>query len=290
MAGQPAALPVGRRPPSLWQRLGALYARRETIVFLTMSNLKSGHRDKVLGNLWNLLDPLMFMLVYYFVFGVLFRLAGGGRDAQFMLYILIAVLVWRFVQGAVSQGATCIRGNRGLIHEINFPKGVFPVSVALSRFYDLLWGLLVLLVAMIVTGTWPTLHALWLPVLLLLTFLFVMGLVFIVAFLGVFFADTSNVLEVVLRLLFYLSPIFYYVRPKPGLDPEHVFLHNHPTLWQVYMLNPIAVLFECVRDVLLWGDSPEPRMMIYLAAVSIGLCVIGFVVFSRGEGTFAKYI
>jgi ABC-type polysaccharide/polyol phosphate export permease len=246
----------------------------------------------VLGHLWNLLDPLLFMLVYFLVFGVLFGLSdtGRGRSSQFMLYILIGILPWRFIQTTVAQSALCIRGNRGLIHEINFPKAVFPISVTLSRLYDLAWGLIVVVVFLLITGKWPTIQYLWLPLLIALTLLFVQGLSFIVAYLGAFFADTTNVVNVLLGLLFYTSPIFYYVRWKPGISENQVFLANHETIRFWYMMNPIACFYECYRDALLWGDAPEPALLLRAALFSVGICLVGFAVFVRGEGKFAKYI
>jgi lipopolysaccharide transport system permease protein len=279
-------------PRSFLDNLNRLVARRETIRYLTTSNLKSGHRDKVLGHLWYLLDPLAFMLVYYLVFGVLFNLAGGGRDADFMLYILSGILIWRFFSGTVSQGANCIRGNRGLIHEINFPKAVFPVSVTLARAYDLVWGLAVYVVATMVAGEQPTLTVLWVPPLLLLLLMFVMGMTFITAFLGVYFADTTNVLDVALRLGFYCSPIFYYVRPKESLPADVVFLspQKNEQIWNLYMSNPVACFFECFRDAILWHETPDMELFGYAATVSVVVWIVGFILFSRSEGAFAKYI
>ena len=118
---------VSAKPASLRDRLRGLYARRETIRYLVTANLKAGHRDKVLGNLWNLLDPLLSLSVYYLVFGVLFRQASGGAG-NYLVYLFIGILSWRFLDGAVSQAVNSIRGNRGLVHEINFPKAVFPIS------------------------------------------------------------------------------------------------------------------------------------------------------------------
>jgi len=244
----------------------------------------------VLGHLWNILDPLMFMLVYYFVFGVLFKLAGGGRSLEFMLYILVGLMIWRFISSTIGQAANCIRGNRGLIHEINFPKAVFPVSVTFSRLYDFLWGTIVILVFLVLAGTRPTLQLLWLPLLVGLMLLFTTGAALVVAYLGAFFADTTNVLNVLLRLLFYCSPIFYYVRPKPGVPESDVFLYDHQTVHTLYMLNPIACFYESFRDALLWGEMPEARMLSYMLTVSVGVCLIGFAIFTRGEGKFAKYI
>lgn len=290
MAADTTIAPVTTGGSSVVERFRQLWARRETVRYLTSSNLKAGHRDKVLGHFWNLLDPLLYMLVYYFVFGVLLKLAGGGRTVDSMLYILIGVMTFRFISSTINQAANCIRGNRGLIHEINFPKAVFPVSGALAHLYDYVWGLIVILVLLTMAGIWPTVQVLWLPLLIALMYLFTLGAAFVVAYLGAFFADTTNVVNVALRLLFYCSPIFYHVRPKPGINPDSVFLGDHKTIHDVYMLNPITCFFETFRDVLLWGDMPEPGMLLYTAAISIGFCLVGFVIFTRGEGKFAKYI
>jgi len=291
---------VRAKAPSVLECLRRLCARRETVRYLTTSNLKAGHRDKVLGHLWNVLDPLMFMLVYYFVFGVLFKQAGRGRTAEFMLYILVGVLTWSFIQGTINQSANCVRGNRGLIHEINFPKSVFPVSVMFARLYDFAWGLVVLVVFLLVGGIWPTLHYLWVPLLVLVAAMLAMGVAFIVSYLGAFFADTTNVVGVALRLLFYCSPIFYFVRDEKRMElneqgvmeevVKYGALFHDPTYWKIYMMNPIACLFECFRDAMLWGRAPEAGLLLYAAAVSVVVCVVGFAVFTRGEGKFAKYI
>jgi len=285
--------------PDLTERFRRLWTRRNTIRYLTSSNLKAGHRDKVLGHLWNLLDPMMFMLVYYFVFGVLFGLAGGGRSADFMLYILIGVLTFSFISGTVQQATMCVRGNRGLILEINFPKAVFPISVSLARLYDYLWGLIVLFLFLMIARVWPTVHYLWLPVLLAITVLFTTGAAMITAYLGTFFADTSNVVSVVLRLMFYCSPIFYFVRDEVRIEEvdgvvRTVVKHSamfHTDLYRlIYMSNPIAALFECYRDALLWGRAPDPHLMGYTGALSIIIFLVGFSIFTRGEGRFAKYL
>ncbi len=275
------------RGDGLLQRLAALYVRRETIRFLVHSNLKAGHRDKFLGRVWSLLDPLLFMLVYLVVFGLFFGQARSGDQTQiadFIIYLLCGVLSWRFFEGSVSAATGCIRANRGLIHEINFPKAVFPVSLCLSRLSDFLWGLVVLFgAALILARDHLSLQLLWFPGLVLLQVCFTLGLAFFVAFLGAFFADTANVVGVVLRLWFYLSPVFYKVSPAEGGIIDERYLP-----W--YMLNPIACFFEAYRDSLLRADMPDAGRTLYLAVVSLATLIGGFAVFSRGEGHFAKYV
>jgi ABC-type polysaccharide/polyol phosphate export permease len=289
MAADPVQFAPVASDAGLLERFRQLYARRETIIYLATRHLKAGHRDKVLGHLWNLLDPLMFMLVYFFVFGVLFGLirgSGSGRSFDFMLYILVGILVFRFVFGTASQSANAIRSNRGLIQEINFPKAIFPIAAVFARLYDFMWGMVVLVVIMLLGGYWPTVHFLWLFLLVTLMILFTVGASLIMSCLGAFFADMPNVMAVAWRLVFYTSPVFYYVR---DCGPHKAMLKN-ATVKFFYMLNPLACFIECSRDAVLWGQVPELKYLIYVAVVSLVVGVVGFAIFTRAEGRFAKYI
>jgi len=266
---------------TITRSIAELVSRWETVRFLVAGNLKAGHREKVLGHVWNLLDPLLFVGVYYVVFGLLFGQAERGRGT-FIVYLAIGVLAWRFFDATVSQATLCIKANRGLIHEIAFPKAVFPVAVSLSRLYDFLWGVVVLLAIVQCTGFALTAHVLWLPPLLALHLLFAMGIAFFAACLGAFFADTANVAGVLLRLWMYASPTFYYARGEHALIPER--------FQGIYMMNPMACVLEGYRDALLWGRMPDPAMLLYMLVASLAVLLAGFAVFTFGEGRFAKYI
>ena len=93
-----------------------------------------------------------------------------------------------------------------------------------------------------------------------------------------------------MRLMFYCSPIFYFVRETPGAPGAFNVMAKHDTVQFFYLLNPIASLLECYRDALLWGVAPEARLLWYVTWISAALCVAGFALFSRGEGKFAKYV
>jgi ABC-type polysaccharide/polyol phosphate export permease len=263
-------------------RLRELYARRETILYLVSSNLKAGHRNKALGNLWNLLDPLLSLTVYFVVFGILFQQATRGRSGNYLIYLFTGVLTFRFLDGTIHQAVNCIRGNRGLINEINFPKAIFPLSISLSRLYDFLWGLVVLVVAMLITRQPLTWQALWVLPLTVVELVFFTGLAYIVAYLGAFFADTANISTVALRLLFYFSPVLYYVQGRhTRVPPEYLSL---------YMLNPMACLLEGFHDVLVRQQAPDHGYLLYVAAFALVTLLAGYGIFSRGEGKFAKYV
>ncbi len=282
-AAQPILPPS---PPGPLDALRRLYGRRETVRYLVAGNLKADHRDKLLGRLWSLLDPLLFMLVYLVVFGFLFDQARAGTHGtiEFIIYLLPGVLAWRFLDGTINAATGCIRSNRGLVHEINFPKSVFPLSLCLARLSDFIWGIGVMLALVaILSFRHITVYLAWLPLIVLVQCAFVLGLAFVVAWLGAFFADTANIVSVVLRMWFYASPVFYRISKAEGGIVPHEYL-------PYYMLNPIACFFECYRDCTLRMQAPDATYLGYAAGVSALVLVLGFSMFSRGEGQFAKYI
>ncbi|MFP6639419.1 MAG: hypothetical protein VCC04_04175, partial [Myxococcota bacterium] len=148
------------------------------------------------------------------------------------------------------------------------------------------WGLLVLLGVVWATTDSPfTLQILWLPLIIGLQFLLCLGLAFWVAYFGAIFADTQNIVAVGTRLLFFLSPIFYFARSRdghPGIVPERYL--------DLYYLNPLAGLLDSYRDSILWGSTPTGANLYYVAGLAGGSLLLGFWLFSRGEGRFAKYL
>lgn len=282
----PEAL-VPSPPPAPWSPLANLrrvFERGETIRILTRSQLAAGHRDKVLGNVWSLLDPLATLAVYYLVFGIGFRQAAGA-PREFVLYLFVGIVVWRFVADSIGQATGCLRSQRGLILAADFPKAVIPISICLARLYDLLWSLAVAAVAAGLLGVRFGVALLWLPLALALAFALTLGLSFGVARAGLFFGDTANVVGAGLRLWVLASPIFYFARDEHGgrsIIP--------PGLRDYYMLNPIAGLLESFRAPLIWQASPRPDDLAWVAACAGGALVAGFWYFSRAEGRYAKFV
>lgn len=283
MATQPAVAAGAPAAPGYFEKLQELFRRRETIRFLVRSSLEAGDRDKVLGRIWSLLDPILFMLVYLVVFGYSFRQIKTS-PTEFVVYLLCGVLSWRFFESAIIQATGCIRSNRGLIHEINFPKAVFPTSVCLSKLSDFFWGLIVLFAVVICFHPMSISPQMaWLPVVVGIQLLFTLGACFVVAVFGAYFADTANIVAAVMKFWFYFSPVFYRIpKSNGGAVPDDY-------IW-LYMLNPIACFFEAYRNCLLRGEAPNLNQLAYTLAISIALFFGGFAVFIRGEGQFAKYV
>ncbi len=256
----------------------------ETIRLLTSTQLKAGNRDKLLGYLWSLFDPLLTLAVYYLVFGIGFRQAGDA-PGEFVLYLFTGIVAWRFFGDSVAQATGCLRSNRGLILASNFPKAVIPVSICIARTYDLLWAMLVVLGIAWWSGNPPGVSLLWLPGILAIQFMLTLGVALLIAHLGLFFADTANLIAAFLRLWVLVSPIFYFAKSehgRVGIIP--------PELIDYYMLNPIAGLLGAYRSILIWSEPPNLAELGYVAGFAVVTLVGGFVLFARGEGMFAKYV
>jgi len=276
---------------SVTEQVAELVERRNVIWHFVLSELKSEHRDKLLGNLWHLIDPLAFMLVYYAVWAVIL----GRRGPDFMAYLFVGIICYQFYQSSVVRAAQILRSHVGLIRGVYFPKAALPTAVVLSQLYGFLCGLAVLGLLMVFflinQARMPPeqlaevhhplsvgLNLLWLPLVTGIECLFCLGSSYLFAIAGVWFRDMPNVMAFVLRLSFYLSPIFYYPEDLP--ERFRVF----------YLANPFSHFFGIMRGALIYNRPPSLEGMLYLTGISLAVLVIGLAVFFRREGTVVKHL
>jgi ABC-type polysaccharide/polyol phosphate export permease len=276
---------------SVMADLKELIQRRSVLLHFVTTDLKTGHRNKVLGNLWQLMDPLAFMLVYYAVWSMIL----GKRGPDFTAYLLSGIITYRAFQDSVVASSGVMRGHARLIREVYFPKAALPAALVISRLYDFVWalGALLLLEAYLIYRqahltaeqaarvTHPIAlgaNVLWLPTVVALLFMFALGFSYLAAVAGALFRDTPNILSFVLRLWFYLSPLFYY--------PENV----PRRIWFLYRINPFTHFFRLFRASLIYDKPPGMDGTLYIAGLSVAVLVVGFIVFSKYEGAVVKQL
>lgn len=278
---------------SAFADLRELTDRRAVITQFVLEELKSGHRDKVLGNLWQLIDPLALMMVYF----VVWSLVLGTRPPDFMAYLLSGIITFRMFQGSVVGSSSVLRSQARLIREVYFPKTALPAAITLARLYDFMWSLtaLSMVLALLLyrqAHMAPGMAArishplafgwnvLWLPVGVAVLFVFSLGCSYFMAVAGALFRDTGNILHFVFRMWLYLSPLFYYEEHVPKIGGFHLF----------YRINPFTHLFRMVRNSLIYDKPPTLDGTIYAAAVSLVALAFGFWLFSRCEGAIVKQL
>lgn len=269
---------------------------RDLLYNLVVRDLKVRYKHSVLGFFWSLLNPLLLMAVFTFVFTAL--LPSDKTRPAFHIFFLCALLPWNWCSTSVSGTLASIVGNGHLIKKVYFPREMLPISIVLSNMINYMLSLPALFVFMLIfrpegLGTpfsqdpaaCPNVcinaHLLWLPVLILTQALFLMGLGFFLGALNVFFRDTSVLVEVGLSAWFFLTPIIYDAKDVAG-----GFVN-----W-MYWLNPMASIIANYRDIFYYNDplSPDPGFMLRTLVTCVIMFVLGYFFFMRLSRNFGEEI
>jgi ABC-type polysaccharide/polyol phosphate export permease len=262
-------------------------SRRRLVRYLVQADAKKKGADTFLGNLWWIMDPLLQMGVYV----VFVSLILSVKTPDYPLFILSAILPWKWFNSSLTDAAGSVVSQDKLIKQIQFPKIVLPVAATTAGVVGFLFGLIPLAGIMLLYGHRISPFVLLIPVIAFVQYVFTLGMAFLVSAVNVFFRDLGNVLRHVLRLWFYLSPALYSMST---LDASNTFQSN-PVLRTVAHANPFAVLFESYRAVI-YGKpngpphAPDFQSLLLLLGASVLLIALGAVVFKRLEPTFAKVL
>lgn len=249
---------------------------RHALWLLATRDLKKRYSTSALGYIWSILDPLLMAAVYWFVFSVIF---GRGIDSEdpYIVFLLTALLPWTWFNGAVSDATRAFSFEAKLIRSTTIPRTIWVASLVLSKGIEFLASIPVLALFAIFGGA--TLHwqvVYWIPAIIVqavLTF----GVGLIVAPLVVFLTDLHRAVKLILRVLFYASPIVYGVSSLPH------------ALQSVAAFNPLTGIFSMYRAAFYPGELDLPAVGVG-ALVSLVLLGIGFIVFRRSERAVLKEI
>jgi ABC-2 type transport system permease protein len=241
---------------------------------LIARDLKVRYKRSALGILWTMLNPLLMMIIFTIVFAHVLRV----QVEHFAVYFLSAFVLWNFFAQATSWSTGCLLSYGPLIKKIYVPKSIFVLATVLAGTVNLLISLVPLALIMVVVGH-PFHPALaFLPVPILLTTLFALGLSLALAPLCVMFADIVQIYQAVLTAWMYLTPIIY---PLTALPPGYRSL---------ILMNPMTHLVEAFRTPIYQGAVPSAHVMISATVAGVGTLVLGWLVFARYSDRVAYYI
>lgn len=260
--------------------LGQIWRHRVMVSGLVRRDLQSRYAGSALGMVWTLLQPLLYLCVYLVVFSWILRVkfTEGGESGDFALYLVAGLLPWLAFNDGVLRAAGSVVENAGLVKGVSFPAVVLVASSILASIANLLIGFSVFLVVLLLTGhlSWPGL--LFLPLLVFLQTVFAFGLGLFAASLYTFLRDLMPVLQLVLTVWFYLTPIIY----PPSYVPEHIA--------PVVVLNPFTPLVTAYRVTLLEGILPSGGDLSLVAAWTVVIVILGSLIFTRVEPGFAEVL
>ena len=240
-----------------------LYSYRALIYHLIIRNVTSRYKRSILGVAWTLLDPLVTMGIMAIIFSTIF----GRSMKAYPVFLFSALVIWNFIQQASTGAIVDLLNGGWLMGKIYMPRTIFTLTAIGSNLVNFFYSLLPLVLLMLVFKIPLTPALLFVPVALLLTLLFTLGLGLLFSAFSVFFADMLNIHSILMRLLIYLSGVFYTVDNLPE--------HFRPLI----LINPTYNLITLFRDPIYFGTLPDLWTMAYAATWSIGLFAIGLIVF-----------
>jgi len=224
--------------PSLARYLAMLWQRRHFIVGYATARNVSMYTDAKLGQIWQVLTPLLNAGVYYLIFGLLFQAARGVQN--YPAFLVAGVFVFAFTERSIVTGSNVMRANLQLIRALYFPRASLPLAYVIVELQQMLIGMVVLIPIMLIYGEYPSWYWLLIIPAVLLQTMFNVGAALIVARLGGSIADVSELIPFFLRITRYFCGVMYLIIT---LAPAR----DHDWIGKVLSLNPPAAFISLVR-------------------------------------------
>jgi len=263
------------------QMISSLWRNADLLKVLVKREVLGRYRGSVIGILWSFFNPLLMLAVYTFVFGVVLKArwnVESNSHTEFALVLFAGLIVFNFFAECVTRSPQLILSNVNYVKKVVFPLEILPcVALGSAAFHALVsWS--VWIAAYVVLFGVPHLTVLLLPLVMLPLVLFILGVTWWLASLGVYLRDVSQIVGILVMVLMFLSPIFYPISALPEGFRRFV------------ILNPLTTVVEQTRDVMYWGRFPDWAMFGVAFAVGMITAWLGFVWFQRTRKGFADVV
>jgi teichoic acid transport system permease protein len=279
----------GLRPstirPTLGSYLRQVWERRHFIVSYATARNVSMYTEARLGQLWQVLTPLLNSAVYYLIFGILFRANRG--IGNYTAYLVTGVFIFAFTERSIQVGSNVMRGNMTLIRALHFPRACLPLAYVLVELQQLLLSMLVLFAIVLGTGEPLTWYWLLLAPVLLFQSMFNIGAALIMARVGASTQDVSQLVPFLLRVWRYFCGVMYSIASLPATLPE----------WakDALSVNPAAVYISLTRYAIMASqraDAPRivPARELWLAGAGWAVLALaaGVLYFWQAEARYGR--
>ena len=269
------------RPPSIFgfnllANLSKLLQYKDLVWTLSLHRIKVRYKQSVLGILWAFLQPISMMLVFTFIFSLIARMPSDG--IPYSIFAFTALLPWNYFSTSVSNGTSSLVKDAQFVTKVYFPREILPITYIVAALFDFAIALILLAGLMIYYQVALTANVLYvLPIFLVLT-CFALAISFMFSATQVRFRDIGMAVPLLLQLWLFATPVIYP-------------LNAVPARWRsFYALNPMVGIIESFRQVVLKGEPPDMRSLMFSAVVSVTLLFVSYLYFKRVEATMADFV
>lgn len=256
--------------------LRELYQYRELLKTNIKKDIRGRYKGSVLGVLWTFLNPLLQVFVYYIVFPYLMR---GAAIPNYLVYLITGLIPWTFFLTTVSQGTTAIKANAGILKKVYFPREILLFSQVCSGWVNFMISCIIILIFCLIFGVGISIQLLVVPLISLIEGLLILGIIFILSAVNVYVQDIEYIVQFVLNMLFYGTPVLYSLSQFSGA--------NH-ILYSLIAYNPVTILIDAYRDCFLYHVWPNWIGLGAVLLLSVIVIIVGRMVFRKLERGFAE--
>lgn len=266
---------------SLGEMVSGFWRNRSLIKTFVEREVVGRYRGSLMGILWSFFNPLLMLIVYTFVFGVVFKsrwTPGSDSKTEFALVLFAGLIVFNFFAECVNRSPNLILSNVNYVKKVVFPLEILPwVALGSAAFHALVsWA--VWIIGYIAFFGVPHVTILLLPLTMLPLMFFIMGITWWLASLGVYLRDVSQFVGIFVTVLMFLSPIFYPATNLPDLAQRFI------------IFNPLTIAVEQVREVAFLGHYPDLKKLGISFLAGILVAWLGFAWFQKTRKGFADVI
>jgi lipopolysaccharide transport system permease protein len=261
--------------------LGSIWRHRGLILAMVRREVSGRYRGSLLGIFWSLVQPLLMLTVYTFVFSVVFKArwrSGSDSQTEFALVLFAGLIVFNLFAECMNRAPGLVLSQPNFVKKVVFPLEIVPVISLGAALFHAGMSLIVWLVAYVFFWGLPHPTVLLFPVVLFSLACFVLGVSWVLASLGVYVRDVAQLVGMVTTVLMFLSPIFFPVDALPA------------RFQPLFLLNPLTPAIEQARDLLFWGRIPNPWAMLSFLSVGVAVAWAGFAWFQKTRDGFADVL
>ena len=263
----------------LFQEIKSIIKWHELLWQIVGREVKARYKQSILGFFWVILNPLAQMLVMSFAFSTILRIpTNSSENIPYSLFLFVALLPWNLFANSLSFSAGSLVSSGPLITKIYFPRTILVLATIIAKIIDFLFASIILIIFMIAYQIPVTVSILWVLPLFFIQQIFTLGLSLFLAASNLLYRDIQYLLNMILLLWMYATPVFYPV----DLVPDKYRL--------IFQLNPMAVIINAYRQVILGGGEPKYSSIIIALVLSFIILLFGLSYFKSREKIFADNI
>lgn len=262
-----------------------LWRHRALLWQFTLRNIEVRHKGSHLGLIWSFLNPLLLLGLYVFVFGYVFNgrfgvLANETR-IDYALGLFVGLSIFQLVAEVIGVSPMIIVAQPNFVKKVVFPLEILPVAGVGASVFHFFISIVLVTLGIALVGPGLSWSALWLPVIMFPVVLFVVGMAWLIASVGVFFRDIGQAAQFLSQVIMFASAVFY---SAARVRETSAFA------WSILRFNPVLVAIEEIRDVLLWNQPLNDRHLLFLYCCGLVGFWAGHAVFTRLKPAFADVL